>query len=298
MATNNNFNGLGLGLLKFCLQHSDGNVGDTNIANYQRDPEDYKWLMEALNNLESDSQRMKKLVDSLNSNSTVSVIKYALEGIQYFVEDLDLANDLIKVNGFTTILKLIEHEDPEIRFWIAWIIASLTQNNSTTQLALVKLDVLNLLCTAIQKETYDPAKDKQLYALSSLLSGNQTLMDLFVDKYNGLDYLVSLTLSKIPSTQFKALWFLHKLLSSRDINLKKLKTSNQLLPNLLHVIQESSKVESRERALHILLDYIKNDSEAKKKVISSGFPNIITERLSKADEDEKGLLLELQKQVS
>jgi len=287
-----------LGLLRFCLQHSDGNVGDTNMNNYQRDPEDYKWLMQALNNLESDAQRMKKLVDTLNSNITVEEMKYALEGIQYFVEDLDLANDLIKVDGLATMIKLIDHEDPEIRYWVAWIIASLTQNNLTTQLAMVKLNVLPLLCGAIQKETNDLAKDKQLYALSSLVSGNQPLMDLFVDTCNGLEYLITMAVSKIPSTQFKSLWFLYKLLCSREINLKKMKTSNQLLPNLLHVLRESEKAEARERAIHILLMCLNNDAEVKKKVISMGFPDVVKERLSKAEEDEKGLLVELEKQLS
>jgi CHASE3 domain sensor protein len=290
---------LGLGLLKFCLEHSDGNVGDTNLENYQRDSEDYKWLMEALNNLESDSQRMKKLVDSLNSNITVQEMKFALEGIQYFVEDLDLANDLIKVNGLSTIVRLILHDDADIRYWIAWILASLTQNNQTTQLALVKLDVLNLLCSAIQKETHDQARDKQLYALSSLMSGNQELMNNFVDTFNGINYLVSMTLSKIPSTQFKSLWFLYKLLTSRpDLNIKKAKENQQLLNNLLYVIKETPKSESLERAIHILLLCIKNDVEAKKKCVALGFPALLKERESKAEEDQKNLLVELHKQLS
>jgi hypothetical protein len=294
---NNNFSGLGLGLLKFCLEHSDGNVGDTNMDNYQRDPEDYKWLMEALNNLESDTQKMKKLVDSINSNITIQETKYALEGIQYFVEDLDLANDLIKVNGLGTIVKFINHEDPDIRYWTAWIIASLTQNNLNTQLALVKLDVLNLLCGAIQKETHDNTKDKQLYALSSLMSGNQSLMDHFVDDYNGHNYLVSLTVSKIPSTQFKSLWFLYKLISNREITLKKVKENHQLIQNLIQVIQETQKQESRERAIHILLMCTNNDQEAKKKCVSLGLDTLLKEKISKADEDEKSLLLQLQKQL-
>jgi len=149
-----------------------------------------------------------------------------------------------------------------------------------------------------KKETNDQAKDKQLYALSSLMSGNQPLMDLFVDSCNGLEYLITMAVSKIQSTQFKSLWFLYKLLCSRDINLKKLKTSNQLLPNLLHVLRESAKAESRERAIHILLMCLNNDTEVKKKVISMGFPDVVKERLSKAEEDEKGLLVELEKQLS
>jgi len=295
-STNNNFSGIGLGLLKFCLEHSDGNVGDTDVSQYQRDPEDYKWLMEALNKLESDSQKMKKLIDKLNDESTTNLEKkYALEGIQYFVEDLDLANDLIKVNGLPTIVKFISHEDQEIRYWIAWIIASLTQNNTTTQLALVKLNVMNVLCVTIQKETDDNTKDKQLYALSSLTSGNQTLMDIFVDTYNGLPYLTSLVLSKNSSTQFKAIWFIYKLLSLRPSNLNIVRQNTQLVSNLMNVLNTAEKIETRERALQILYLYVDKDAKAKQSCISLGIDKIINEKLQNSQDEEKTLLQKLQK---
>jgi len=294
---NNNFTGLGLGLLKFCLEHSDGNVGETNMENYQRDREDYKWLMEALNNLESDAQRMKKLVESLNGDVTTQQMKYALEGIQYFVEDLDLANDLVKVNGLQPIVNLVSHDDADIRLWAAWIVASVSQNHPTTQVALVNLDILSYLCKAIQKETSDEVKDKQLYALSSVTSGNQSLMDHFVDDYNGIPYLVALTVAKSPSTQFKAIWFLHKLLSGRDRNLLIAKQDDNLVNNLMKVISESEKLETRERAVQILGLYLKNDANSLQKCKSLGLDQVILERLSKATDEEKTLLESLHNQL-
>jgi hypothetical protein len=291
-----NFSGLGLGLLKFCLQHSDGNVGSTDMSQYQRDPEEYKWLMEALNNLESDTQKMKKLIDKLNDgNLSTQEKKYALEGIQYFVEDLDLANDLIKVNGLTTIVKLLNHEDQEIRFWTAWIIASLSQNNPNTQLALVHLDVLNLLCNIIQTETNENTKDKQLYALSSLTSNNQTLMDLFVDSHNGLPYLTSLILANSPSAQFKVIWFIYKLLSLRPSNLNIVKKDSRLLSNLIKVLSTSERLDTRERAILLLQLIIKDDPAAKQTSISLGLDKTIAERLSKARDEEKTFLENLRK---
>jgi len=294
---NNNFTGLGLGLLKFCLEHSDGNVGDTIMENYQRDRDDYKWLMEALNNLESDAQRMKKLVESLNGDVTTQQMKYALEGIQYFVEDLDLANDLIKVNGLQPIVNLVSHDDADIRLWAAWIVASVSQNHPNTQLALVKLDILSHLCKAIQKETSDEVKDKHLYALSSVTSGNQSLMDQFVDDYNGIPYLVALTVAKSPSTQFKAIWFLYKLLSGRDRNLLIAKQDDNLVNNLMNVISESEKLETRERAVQILGLYLKNDANSLQKCKSLGLDQVILERLSKATDEEKTLLESLHNQL-
>jgi len=236
--------------------------------------------MEALNNLESDTQKMKKLIDKLNDGNLSTQEKiYALEGIQYFVEDLDLANDMIKVNGLTTIVNLLNHEDPKIRFWTAWIIASLSQNNPNTQMALVHLDVLNLLCNIIQTETDENTKDKQLYALSSLTSNNQTLMDLFVDSHNGLPYLTSLVLSNSPSSQFKAIWFIYKLLSFRPSNLNIIKKDTSLLSNLIKVLSTSEKLETRERTIQLLQLIIKDDPVAKQTSISLGLDKTIAERL-------------------
>jgi len=46
-----NFGGIGLNLLRFCLQHSDGVVGETDPTHYGHTPADYAWLKESLNNL-------------------------------------------------------------------------------------------------------------------------------------------------------------------------------------------------------------------------------------------------------
>jgi len=239
---------------------------------------------------------MKKLIEKLNDgNLSNQEKKYALEGVQFFVEDLDLANDLIKVNGLVTVVKLLDHEDQEIRYWTAWIIASLSQNNTNTQLALVHMDVMNILCHMIQKETDENTKDKQLYALSSLTSGNQTLMNLFVDSHNGLPYLTSLILSNNPSTQFKAIWFIYKLLSLRPSNLNIVKKDNRLLSNLTKVLSDSEKLDTRERAIQIILLIVQADPSEKQTCISLGLDKVVAERLTKTQAEEKTFLENLQK---
>jgi len=180
---------------------------------------------------------------------------------------------------------------------VAWIIASLTQNNPTTQLALFKLDVFKLLCEALQKETNDLTKDKQLYALSSLTSGNQSLMDLLVDQYNGLPYLTSLVLSPTSSTQFKAIWFIYKLLSLRPSNLNIVRQNTQLLSNLMAVLSTAEKTETRERAISVLSIYIDHDLKTKKDCLSLGLDKLIHQKLQGALDEEKKLLQKLQQQI-
>lgn len=85
---------LPLGLLRFCIEHSDDPVGMVHGEKKlpDRDPADYKWLMEALDNLEDDAAKARKLLATLkNPASTEEEKKFALEGIQYYVEDIDVA---------------------------------------------------------------------------------------------------------------------------------------------------------------------------------------------------------------
>ncbi len=86
-----NLKGADFGLLKFCLEHSGGSsLEEGKVPN--RDPADYQWLKEALNNLESDADRMKKLMELLTKeDSSLEDKANYLEELQYLVEDIDNA---------------------------------------------------------------------------------------------------------------------------------------------------------------------------------------------------------------
>jgi hypothetical protein len=87
-----NPNSIDAGLLRFCLKHSDGgNLTETQLP--QRDEADYAWLRAALNDLQTDVDRMKKLVEMLRSpESSITDKATALEELQYLIEDIDNAN--------------------------------------------------------------------------------------------------------------------------------------------------------------------------------------------------------------
>lgn len=88
---------LPLGLLRFCIEHSDDPVGMVSGEHKlpERDPEDYVWLMKALEDLESDTEKMRKLLSTLKKPETTDEEKkFALEGIQYYVEDFDVSRGM------------------------------------------------------------------------------------------------------------------------------------------------------------------------------------------------------------
>jgi len=293
-----NFGGIGLGLLRFCLQHSDGNVGETDLTQYGHTSAEYEWLKAALNNLESDTQRMKQLVLKLQQPENTNEIIWALEGIQFFVEDLDLANDLAKVDGTTHIVNFLTHENADVRRWSAWIIASLTQNNPVTQKNLSeKHNILEVLVNVLLSETNFQTKDKQLYALSAVTSGNESLMNQFVDNYNGIPVLVALLQENFSGIQFKVIWFLKKLLLARPEN-KVLARNSDIVVNLVKILGGSGlKEDVRERAAETLLVVVNNDKEKARECKGLGLDKILVETLKKfpaeAEQEEKKVLKEL-----
>jgi len=292
-----NFGGVGLGLLKFCLQHSDASPTDPALSG--RDPADYEWLKAALGNLDSDVEKMKKLIKKLKEieeeegdrSQKDEKVALVLEGLQYFVEDLDLANVLVKIDGIAPVVNLLNHENAEVRHWAAWIVASLTHNNPTTQHTLTSQhNTLTLLCNAILKETNEKTKEKQLYALTAITSGNPPLMDQFVDSYDGIVLLASLMKSLRFSVQFKTVWFLSKLLKNRlSQNKLLLQKSSDFLKDLIEIIKRAP--EGHEvilRGLEVLVVYVENDGEKVRECRELGLEEIvrdIKQHLESGDEE-------------
>lgn len=87
---------LPFGLLRFCIEHSDdpANITNLDLNRFERNPEDYEWLIEALDNLESDSGKALKVIVKLSGGVSEDEMVDLLENLQYLVEDLDVAKGL------------------------------------------------------------------------------------------------------------------------------------------------------------------------------------------------------------
>ncbi len=90
---------INLALLRFALTHTDSpNLHDFTPT---RNPADYEWLRKALNNLETNADKMKKLLeitkhglDEGECDSEIPQKVAALEEILFYVEDIDNANGM------------------------------------------------------------------------------------------------------------------------------------------------------------------------------------------------------------
>lgn len=231
---------MNFGLLKFCLEHSDDPSSLTKSQiDPNRDPKDYEFLLAALNNLESDMAKAYKLIEKLENSQDAFEIKACLEGLQYYCEDIDIAQGMLKKQGMELVLRFLNHADCEIRYLAAWVLASTLQSNVLAQSHAIKINAMESLLEVLKNEDNTNAAGKQLYALTSFLSENPLASQIFVGNCNGINvlhrYIVEQTQEAAIPLKSKAIWMLGKLVFN--------------LPSAVSLICETSILQSLSKSL-------------------------------------------------
>lgn len=238
-------NSINFGLLKFCLEHADDpNALVNSQIDTNRDPKDYEFLVVALQNLESDLEKAYKLLTKLTETQDNFEIKAYLEGLQYFCEDLDVSQGIVKKQGIELVVSFINHEDEEIRYISAWVLASSLQSNPMTQNYALKINVLEKLVDAMLNENNVNTMGKQLYALSSFLSENFEVQKLFVENCSGVKllnkYLPQKVTEEYVPVKAKAIWILSKLIDVPSI--QPLLVELETLKFLFKILEEDQNI--------------------------------------------------------
>jgi len=254
-------NNLDAGLLRFCLEHSDGGaLVDNNVP--QRDPNDYQWLREALNGLQTDVDRMKKLSAMISNPEGSQADKVAsLEELQYLVEDIDNAQDLHKINGFVPVADLLESTSDELRMWAAWVVMTAVQNNPWSQTQALEKGALTKLMELLKTETKDKILAKVIPALSGLIRDHPKAVETFLNE-NGLRLLGAVVESKdgraSEQTKMKTIFLISYL--CRVVPLVKDAVREYGLIQILVELLRSDNNELREKALGCLVEVTKGNN--------------------------------------
>jgi len=254
-------NNLDAGLLRFCLEHSDGGaLTEGNVP--QRDPADYKWLREALNDLKTDVDRMKKLSAMISSPESTQADKVAsLEELQYLVEDIDNATDLHKINGFVPVADLLESTSEELRRWAAWVVMTAVQNNPWSQTQALEKGTLAKLMELLKTERSDKILAKVVPALSGLIRDHPKAVETFLQG-NGLrllgDVVASTDERASAQTKMKAIFLLSYL--CRVVPLVKDAVREYGLIQVLVDLLRSDNSELREKAVGCLAEVTKGNN--------------------------------------
>lgn len=201
---------LNTGLLKFCLEHSDGrNLVDTPLP--ARDPADYAWLKQAFNDLQTDADRMKKLIQVIqDSNSEFKQKLASLEELEFLLEDLDNANDFHKFGGVAVCLSLLRDSNPAFRRYGASLVGLASQNNPFEKQFFVVAGVFPLLLSTLAQERVKDVLSKLLSAVSALVDNDPELQQQFLEA-GGIAHLGIMVAHNDPSTKAKALYLMNKL---------------------------------------------------------------------------------------
>lgn len=101
----------------------------------------------------------------------------ALDNFEQLIEGIDNANNLEPMGLWTPLVKLLKHEEADIRRMAAWCVGTAVQNNPKAQDKLVLLNVIPDLVSLATSESDPAARKKALYAISSAVRNYQPAMD-------------------------------------------------------------------------------------------------------------------------
>ncbi|KAJ5397339.1 Hsp70 nucleotide exchange factor fes1 [Penicillium cosmopolitanum] len=169
-------------LLKWSVQNSqqqneDGSVtAPASAEELQRNltPD----MINALMGGPSDADLMKAAMEMLHSDETDLENKLiAFDNFEQMIEGIDNANNLEPLGLWTPLVKLLQHEDADMRRMAAWCIGTAVQNNQTAQDKLIVLNAIPSLVNVATTDSIPATRKKAVYALSSAVRNYQPAMN-------------------------------------------------------------------------------------------------------------------------
>ncbi|XP_069505503.1 nucleotide exchange factor SIL1 [Ambystoma mexicanum] len=144
-------------------------------------------------NIESDFQIMARLIKILNSStSTVEQKSAALYDLEYYVHQVDNAQDLLPLGGLQLVVNGLNSTEPLLRERSAFVLGSALSSNPRVQVKAMEGGALQKLLVILATEQPLPVKKKALFALSSMLRQFPYAQQQFL-RLGGLDVLKGLS---------------------------------------------------------------------------------------------------------
>ncbi|XP_011870979.1 PREDICTED: hsp70-binding protein 1 [Vollenhovia emeryi] len=211
------------GLLKYAMNVAKSENSE-NKPVYPLDDQKKTFLNEALSSLtvnviEELQKAVKVLtnVTNLRADDDSSEYESALERMADFVDNIDIANDLYNIGGFSILQPCLNSSHSNIRWRIADIIAELAQNNPFCQDKLLEAGVFPVLLSMIDTDPSEQARIKALYAVSCIARGNPASLK-YMDRNDGYSVLLRAMQSPVEKLQIKSAFLLSSLCSKDNSN--------------------------------------------------------------------------------
>ncbi|CAG5117052.1 unnamed protein product [Candidula unifasciata] len=262
-------------LLKFCLEATRREDAPNESSFEPMTEERRKWLEDALNAMTVNPIErvilcltMIEEAEPDTEAGTEQQIR-ALSELQDWVEDIDIAGDLIKINGLRVIPKLLSSEVSEIRWRCLELLGNLVQNNPVAQAAVLSLKLLAPLLLMVETDPNPTVRVKALYAISCLIRSYAHALQQFM-AHDGLSVLVKATTSDNDRLRVKATFLLSTICSSNPA-LRDALVARGTVEQLLHILKDEEHNPTHEHIMSALVNLTSNHAPAKERCLGVDF---------------------------
>ncbi|XP_037365097.1 nucleotide exchange factor SIL1 isoform X5 [Talpa occidentalis] len=146
--------------------------------------------------IETDMQIMVRLINKFNSSSSSLEEKIAaLFDLEYYVHQMDNAQDLLSFGGLQVVINGLNSTEPLVKEYAAFVLGAAFSSNPKVQVEAIEGGALQKLLVILATEQPLTAKKKVLFALCSLLRHFPYAQQQFL-KLGGLQVLRSLVHEK------------------------------------------------------------------------------------------------------
>jgi len=178
------------GLLRFAIDQNKSEDSTTASAYDGMDEERKQFLETAFKTMTVDViKEFHNAINILEDTSTsLSDKQNALNVVREYIDDIDFANNFVKVDGTKIILQYLKEKDSHLRVNAIYIVAEMSQNNPFCQKHFVDADVISLLLSYLTEN--EDVASSSLHAISALIRNFEPGLIQFL-KNGGVKSLLS-----------------------------------------------------------------------------------------------------------
>lgn len=255
--------------LKFGQQLKDS---DKSSSNFRSMDEIKKEFNEIDLKMSSETELLKELIEKYSKSSIEEKLSI-LYDIEYLVHSIDLAQDLVKLNGIELLLGDLNSTNSNLRAQIAFTIGSAMNANPKVQIQVLKSGALHKLLLLLRYDSSNQVKKRALFAISSLVRHFPIAQKALIQEYGALS---------IFSNFFK-----NSDIDSLKLSLKVI----TLLNDLLIEHQLTSKYAKNNELNQIKLKQYK-EIDLKKALVEEGFCELVPQLLNSPDNEARERTIE------
>ncbi|XP_026818948.1 uncharacterized protein LOC113557572 [Rhopalosiphum maidis] len=157
-------------------------------------------------------EKMNHSINILFDNKKqVEELEFAFDVIEQFIDNIDYANDFVKLGGFYIFLPCFRSEHPSVRIRTCEFIFKLVQNNQYCQNKFMENTnclKLQALMYMVENDNDNEVRAKALFAIYSLVRKNLPVFWQFI-AHGGKDLILNSLKTTITKLKFKAVLFIY-----------------------------------------------------------------------------------------